>query len=236
MRPHAALTLALLLCAAPVHSQLVPQPENGDPRLQVVDFDPGQVILLRGAPGYQVTVLLSPDEQVQSVAVGNGGAWNVGSDQSRSRLFVKALSDSQPTNMTVITTVRVYNFQLVPAEIDAPYFVRIRYAQAATPLVPDGYVDVSSVKRRLSRYRIAGAKVLRPTSVSEDGERTYIIFPPDIDLPAVYEIDGSGNEQLTSGTMRDDVFVIDRVVTALTFRRDRLLARAERLREKVKGR
>jgi len=109
--------------------------------------------------------------------------------------------------------------------------------QSATPsTVNSDYVDVSAIRRRVSQYRTSGSKVLRPSSITEDGQRTYIIWPRERDLPATYEIDASGREVLTNGMMRDDVFVIDRVVARLAFRRDDLVARAEHVQPRKRRR
>jgi type IV secretion system protein VirB9 len=92
------------------------------------------------------------------------------------------------------------------------------------------YVDVSAAARRRSKYRVSGDRQLRPSSVSDDGQHTYISWPKAAEIPAIYGIDRSGNEVLLNGMMgTDDVYVVDGVPLKLTFRMDRHIARAERV-------
>jgi type IV secretion system protein VirB9 len=210
----------------------IPQPSGGDERLQTITYDPGQVVALRGTPGYQLTVELSPDEQVQNVAVGNSNAWQVSVNAARNLLFVKPTDGAQTTNMTAITNVRTYNFELVPMPVpspDMPFNIRFRYAAEGARNAQGEFVDVAAAQRRASRYRITGDRLLRPDSVRTDGLYTYITWPKERDLPATYEIGGKGEELLVNGIMRDDVLVIDRPITRLMFRRDRSHARADLL-------
>lgn len=233
-------TLFLVLCimaAAPAAAQLRPQPGSGDPRLQTVDYDPGQVVQLHGAPGYQLTVQLSPDEQVQNVAVGDSGAWQVSVNGAGDHLFIKPLQADIATNMTVITSVRVYNFELFPLVAPTPdmaWNVRFQYPGAPVEAVDSEYVDVSAARRRMSRYRITGDRLLRPSSVTDDGTQTYISWAADRPIPAVFELDASGQERLVNGAMRGDEFVVDGVPGRLSFRMDRKQARAVRLVKKGK--
>lgn len=236
MRVVALLSLTL---ASPALAQVVPQPGSGDPHLQVVSYDAGQIVRLQGAPGYQLMVELSPDEQVQSVAVGDSAAWQVSLSKSGDRLFIKAVQAEVPTNMTVVTSVRIYNFELMPLPgptPDMPYAVQFQYP-APRAMAPDGqYVDVASASRRLSKYRISGDRSLRPILVSDDGQRTYISWAKSGPIPAVYALDPLGKEVLINGMMgTDDVYVVDGAPQRLSFRIDRIVARAERINPR-KGR
>ena len=223
------LALLLACVAASASAQVRPQPGGGDPHLQSVDYNSGQIVQLYGAPGYEMTVELSPDEQVQNVAVGDPGAWQVSVDHAGDHLFLKPTAADVATNMTVITSVRVYNFDLhalpQPAS-DMPYTVHFSYPAPA--VAPSAYVDVSSLKTSLSRYKISGDKWLRPDSVSDDGEHTYISWSREKPIPAVYAIGDSGQETLANGAMRNDVYVVDGVPGRLDFRIDERIARAVR--------
>src|SRR5579875_1977686 len=121
------LAAALAAAAAPLAAQERPQPGPGDPRIQSIEFKPDTVFQIQGAPGYAVTVELAPDEQVENVAVGDSNAWQVTANHRGDHLFVKALQ-AVPTNMTVITNVRLYNFELVPGSPgEIAYTVRFHY-------------------------------------------------------------------------------------------------------------
>ena len=225
------LCLGMLLAFTPVGAQVRPQPGPGDPRLQTIVYDPAQIVQLRGAPGYQLTVQLSPDEQVQNVAVGDSGAWQISVNKAGDHLFIKPTQAGSTTNMTVITNVRVYNFDLVPLSAPAPdmaYTIQFKYpaaeeAGAAEPGKPTAAVVAAN------RYRTDGDRALRPSAISNDGIRTYISWPPDRALPATFAVGDNGEERLVNGSMRGDRFVIDGVPTKLVFRIDQRVASAVRL-------
>ena len=221
--------LAAVLLAAPVPCW--PQAGPTDPRLQYLDYEAGRVFQLHGAPGYQLTIALSPDEQVQNVAVGDGGAWAVSVNQAGNHLFIKPTQGEVATNMTVITSVRVYNFELFPMASpspDMPFTVTFRFPERARQETLGEFVDVSAAQRRQSRYRIRGDRLLRPGSVSDDGRSTYIRWPEDRPIPAVFEIGADGVERTANGAMRGDDYVIDGVPGRLLFRIDGRTAGAER--------
>ena len=226
------LALALALVSGAVGAQVQPLPGEGDPHLQSVDYTAGHIVQLRSAVGYQLMVELSPDEEVQSVALGDTGAWQVNISKSGNRLFLKPRKDEAMTNMTVVTSVRVYNFDLFALPVaspDMPYIVQFRYSASDQSPPERHFGESSAARRRESYYRISGDRLLRPASVTDDGHRTYIIWPKDAPIPAIYAPDGLGNEVLVNGMMgADDVYVVDGAPRRLTFRIDRSVAHAER--------
>lgn len=221
------LAVAALLLAAPAAAQVRPQTGEGDPRIQVVDYHADQVVQLAVAPGYLLTIQFAPDEQIETVALGEGSGWQASANARRDYLFVKATGAVSPTNMTVVTSVRLYSFDLGAGGAgDMAYTLRFRYPTAASaetaaappPDFPPG-----------GGWRVSGARALRPARISDDGAHIYLAWPRDRALPAVYAVDDQGGEALVNGAMRDDLFVIDGVVRRLAFRIDRQVARAERL-------
>jgi len=229
----ALIAAALALAAAPAAAQVQPQPGAGDPRVQSVDYDADQVVLLQAAPGYQVTVELGADERIENVAVGDSGAWQVTPNRRGDYLFVKALQ-AVPTNLTVVTDARVYLFELAPLygpSAEMAYTVRFRYPSPEPPSGEGGEAPPDAADA--GRYRVSGDRALRPTGISDDGVHTYIEWPRDRALPAVYAVDAQGQEALVNGMMRDDLFVIDSVVPRLVFRIDDQVARATRVRPRT---
>lgn len=233
MRPLAVLVVALF--AATANAQVTFE-GSGNSHLQTIDYRTGDAIPLRAATGYQLMIELSPDEAVQNVAIGDGTAWQVSINKAGDRLFLKPTQVDAATNMTVVTTVRTYMFDLGVLAYPSgqtPYTVRFRYPTAPPDAGDAQFVDVSATKRRASRYRFGGARQLRPASVSNDGERTYVAWPKAAAIPAIYAQDPNGRETLANGMMgTDDVFVIDGVPPKLIFRIDSDLAWAVRFQTK----
>jgi len=132
--------------------------------------------------------------------------------------------------MTVITNTRIYNFELVPLSFPTPdmaYMVQFSYP--SPPSAQTAARKDRAAARRESHYRLSGETVLRPTAVSDDGEHTYISWPPDRPIPATFQIGDDGTERLVNGGMRGDEFVIDGVAAKLVFRIDGRTAYALRL-------
>ncbi|HEX8126826.1 MAG TPA: TrbG/VirB9 family P-type conjugative transfer protein [Allosphingosinicella sp.] len=220
---------AAALASFPVAAQVRPQAEpGGDPRIQSVPFAPNQVVQLEGAPGYQITLELSPDERAENIAVGDASAWQVTANKRGDLLFVKALVAGVSTNMIVITNVRTYNFDLVPVSVSQmAYRVSFKYPPPAA--TEEELADPAAE----GRYRLGGDKALRPSEISDDGVHTYIRWPRDRALPAVYAMTDGGEEMLVNGMMReDDLFVIDSISKKLVFRIDGNVATATRQRKK----
>ena len=229
-----AFFLGLALLAAPLAAQVQPRSAGGDPRVQVVDYSDDQVVQLQAMPGYQLTVEFGPDEQIESVAVGDSAAWQATPNRRGDHLFVKPIQAGISTNMTVVTSVRVYLFELTPFNgptSEIAFTVRFSYPDAGSA---DATQQAEAEQILEGRYRVSGARSLRPSRISDDGRHTYIEWPRDRSIPAVYAIDAQGREALVNGMMRDDIFVIDSVAQRLVFRIDRATARATRVEQRAR--
>lgn len=202
-------------------------PSANDPRLQTVVYDVNRVVRLNVAPRYQLTLILGADERVENVAVGDADAWQVTPNNRGDSLFLKSLRAGGSTNMTVITDLRVYSFELNAAHApgpDTPFTVRFRYPDAASTSPGAPTADT------VGRYRLSGARALRPVAISDDGVRTTIEWRQQQTLPVVFAIDERGDEILLDGAMRDGLYVIDGVHRVLLFRVEKQTARASRAR------
>lgn len=219
------LFAAALLCATPALAETPPD-TAADPRVRTLVYQADQVVPLTVAANYQLTVIFDPAERVENVAVGDAEAWQITLNKRGDALFLKSLRTGAATNMTVITDARVYNFELSPAygpAPDAPFTVRFAPTERADAERP-------APQPGIGRYRLSGARAVRPASISDDGLRTYIEWRPRQTLPVVFALDERGAEVLLDGHMRDGRYVVDAVHPALLFRLERQSARAERLR------
>jgi type IV secretion system protein VirB9 len=225
------LLLLSLLLAAPAAARTPPQTlavPASDPRLQTLPYDVNRVVRLNVAPRFQLTVIFSPAEKVENVAIGDSEAWQVTLNNRGDSLFLKSVRPSGVTNMTVITDVRVYNFELSPAFApgpDTPFTVRFTYPETASQ-GPAAAVAQPGI----GRYRLGGVRALRPAAITDDGVRTTIEWRPQQVIPAVFAIDERGDEILLDGNMRDGRYVIDAIHPTLLFRLEGQTARASRLR------
>ena len=219
---HAAIAALLAVASAsPVLAQTMP-----GTRVRNVDYVADQVVRIEAAAGYQLMLELAPDESIENVAVGDSGAWQVTANKRGNRLFIKPIQAGVTTNMVVITDVRLYSFELVPLpgpQPDTAYSIRFRYP------APGGRVSDQATEPTAGRYKMGGDASLRPSGMHDDGVHTYIEWPEDRALPAIYAIDANGKEMLVNGMMRDGRMVIDSIQQRLVFRVDKHRATAVRV-------
>lgn len=60
------LCIALLMLTA----ARVPEPGITDPHIQSIAYVPDEVVLLRGAVGWQIMLEFGPDERIENVSIG----------------------------------------------------------------------------------------------------------------------------------------------------------------------
>jgi type IV secretion system protein VirB9 len=217
--------LALIaLAALPAAAQIYPQPGEGDPQIQTVQYDPARIIRLSVAPGLQTMVELAAGENIQTIGVGDSNAWQVSAGKRGDFFFVKNVGAGAMTNMTVVTAGRVYNFELLPADggygAISAYHVRLIY--------PGRSQMVEAIDNvRAFEYVVSGARAIRPSRVYQEEMRTIVEWPEETALPAIFTLE-NGHEALVNGEMLDGRFVIAGAPAKLVFRLDKKTAYAMR--------
>ena len=98
---------ALVLAAPPLEAQAVT-----DQRVRIVRYVPDQVVRLDATLGYVVTLFFGEDERIENVAIGDSLGWQITPNRRARVLFVKPNERAARTNMTVVTNLRSYNFDL----------------------------------------------------------------------------------------------------------------------------
>ena len=107
--------------------------------------------------------------------------------------------------------------------------LRALRALASLPDLPGAPSPVQQVTERLqakplisnTHYSIAEGKDsqdITPTLVFDDGRFTYLRFPGNRELPAVFHVLGDGSETLVNTRMEDELMVVDRVSRHLMLR------------------
>jgi type IV secretion system protein VirB9 len=127
------------------------------------------------------------------------------------RLVVKA-----PTPASLPTTASrpaLRNLALLNALPDAP------------PPVPPQQVVAERLQAKAqvmnTEYSIAegtGSQDIVPTLAFDDGRFTYLRFPGNREIPAVFHVLGDGSETLVNARMEDELLVVDRVSRRLMLR------------------
>ncbi len=221
-----AMALAAML-ATPLSAEVMPTPGMADPRIQTVAYDASEVVALRLAAGYAVTIRFSPDERIETVTLGDPGSWQAQVNRRADSLVVKPAPGALPSNLTVLTDQRSYSFALTEEAMARrwqPYVLSFTY-----PVLPSGPEQAAAVSS--ARYDLKGDRALWPESISDDGAFTSLRWSEDTTLPAVYREDIKGELALVNGLMRDGVFVLEGVPQRLVFIHGRARASAVRVEE-----
>ena len=196
----------------------VPRGVAADTHVKVVPYDPNNVVLLNGSYGYQTEIAFAPHEAIQSVSIGDSMAWVASPVQYH--LFIKPVAESK-TNMTVLTDLHSYNFQLDSSSpnIKPTYKLQFTYA--------DGGYDQSEHANAVARfdpttlnwkYSFTGNKSLAPLEAFDNGQFTYFKFPVNGYVPAVFMVDEYRHETLVNYHMQGQYLVVNSVAKQFTFR------------------
>jgi type IV secretion system protein VirB9 len=230
--PLAALVVLLALAAAPALGAVEPRPDGGDPRLRVVPYDPTQVVSVRAALGYQMMIEFDPDERIENVAVGDSLGWQVIPSRKGNLLFLKPMERAPATNMTVVTNLRRYAFELTvrprPARSDDPsliYSLRFDYPAPATPTAAPVAAPPAPPQDVNHAYSYQGSTELLPVRLFDDGQATYFRFAEGVSYPAIFAVEADHSEAVVNFNMRDGYLVVDRLARGFVLRRGKAEAR-----------
>jgi type IV secretion system protein VirB9 len=228
------LFLAFLALAAPAALLAF------DARVRSVLFKPDTVVRFVGKPGYQSAIRFGPDEQIENVAVGDSVAWQVTPNKRGDRLFVKPLVAGARSNMTVVTDMRTYLFDLEATRTAQPiYVLGFQYPAwpapgAVQPLPPPAPAAVTPVMEAAAAQQAPpklhfgwvsrGAKELLPARAFDDGQSVYLTWPEESPLPAILVAASDGAEGPVNYRMEAGHIVVDGVPPQLILRRGKARA------------
>jgi type IV secretion system protein VirB9 len=181
-----------------------------DPHIQTVMYDPGQVVEIRGAFGWQVMIEFAADERIENVSIGDSLAWQVTPNKRARMLFLKPLSRNASTNMTVITSQRRYAFGLStgPRTASTPWIVEFQYpAEPPVAMLPEPAPPAPPALN--FGYVRTGSPAVMPTRVWDDGRQTYFEFAPGMPFPAIFAGGpGKKDESLVNVVTRGRIQVV----------------------------
>jgi type IV secretion system protein VirB9 len=227
LRHSLAALAALIILGGSAQATVMPVSAGGDPRVRTVAYAPDEVVLLTGTLGYAMTLEFAPGEKVETVSIGDALGWQVTPNRRADLLFLKPIDRAAPTNMTVVTNLRTYTFELrVRArtrgpERDVIYTVRFDVPEPAMaarepeppPPPPPPPRDANHA------YSYQGAPLGLPTRVFDDGQVTYFAFSSTTDYPAIFAVDPDNKESAVNVSQRDGLLVVDRLAQAFVRRR-----------------
>lgn len=212
------LTIFVISYVGSLYAAQQPISTSQDHRIKRITYQSNNIVHLYGHHGYSVHVTFSPSEQVENIALGDAGAWEV--VPVRNNLFLKPLAESN-TNLTVLTNQRSYHFNLISADNvkDLTYQLQFIYPEQII-MDDDGYKkDLSAIDLNWE-YSFApkNAEPMAPIQAFDDGQFTYFKFHRNQAIPAIFTVDERRNESVVNYHVEDGRVVVNQVSEQFTFR------------------
>ncbi len=205
-----------------------------DARIVERFYDSGKVVRIDGKTKVQATIQFAEDEHIENVAVGDSEAWQVTPNKRANLLFVKPLSTTASTNMTVVTDRRTYLFDLVASARANPlYVLRFTYPDEPKPAAQMAGSDAPTAEEFAAisepqavtdpaelnfAWEAKGDRKLLPARTYDDGAATFLSWPAGSPVPAILIKDATGMEGPVNFTVRGDVIVVDGVPREIVLR------------------
>jgi type IV secretion system protein VirB9 len=169
-------------------------------------------------------------------------AWCVAAQSGGRHLFVKPKSAAKTANNVAVVTDRrthAFRFVVLPDADRAPGTFRL-VVKAPAPMLDtrDLLMQSIDVPQPTAQQLVAGrlqakpqvvnaqysiaegesSQDIVPTLIFDDGRFTYLRFPGNREVPAVFQVLGDGSEVLVNARMEDDLLVVDRISRRLVLR------------------
>jgi type IV secretion system protein VirB9 len=226
MRWSLILLASAALAATPALAAVSPIPGPGDARMRVAHYAPDQVVELVGDLGYQMVVEFGDGERLENVSIGDAQGWQVTPNRKASLLFLKPIDHAPATNMTVVTNLRHYAFELRVRERTAPrgdvsVIYGLRFIYPPTPVPPPTPAAPPKPPPQVvnAAYSYDGSAKNLPARVFDDGKSTYFQFADADDYPAIFAIGPEKGEAVVNFSIHDGYLVVDQIARGFVLRR-----------------
>lgn len=220
------LAVLIALAGSPAFAVDVPVGSRYDGRIQYVNYNAGDVVLVRTLPGIGSRIVFAPGEHVVNAASGFTEGWEF--KATGNTLFIKPRSVKSSdtvlrpeagkwnTNLMVTTTLRIYDFdiQLLAGDSsEAPaksqrvaYRVEFRYPGEERAKAEEE-AKLRQAEARLAQnpspanwaYTMQVGKKsegITPTLAYDDGRFTYLRFPGNRDFPTAFIVADDRSESI----------------------------------------
>lgn len=245
----AGLLLGAVLAASAARAEQAPKPGGFDPRVQLVAYNPLNVVRIVGCPTNSTQITFATGEEITQVAIGDAEAWLA--QPAANMLFLKPTEVRAATNAQVVTrrpdgSLRSYQLRLVAEQggegtDSAMYAVHFRYPQderaehaarraqaAERARERDAQVRLAAAWAegpRNWRYVAQGSATLEPAEVSDNGRQTAFRFPGSRRVPVIYAVAPDGAEAIVPATMTGDTAIVQTTARAFLLRDGREVLR-----------
>lgn len=141
MKIRQALLTGLIAFTAPVAwAANIPVPVATDSRIKTMVYSENDVFSVVAHFGYQSNIEFAKNEEIETISVGNRMGWQIVT--SGRRMFIRPTLANARTNMTVITSKRAYQFDLVAVSAvyspheELSYVIRFYYPDEKSSIDP----------------------------------------------------------------------------------------------------
>ncbi len=211
----------LLLCLVIPTVTMAAKPVATDSRIKTFVYSENEVFRIVVHHGYQTSIEFANGESIQTLSVGNNYAWQL--TPIGRRLFIRPLEENISTNMTLITNLRTYQFEIHSASLartideELVYVVRFFY--------PDD--DADQIKPRLQsskqpeptpvikpynfHYSLSGSAAHAPSRVFDDGINTFFRFDKALKVPLQVAVKTADGYKVLNVRRRGEFYLVNTV-------------------------
>lgn len=127
-----AALLLKILCISAFTAAYAEIPIATDSRIKTYVYNPNDVFLVVVISGFQSSIEFAEGEKIKTLSMGDSYSWSM--TPIENRLFIKPLENNVRTNMTIITNLRTYQFDVVSKSeghdySDTSYVIRFYYPE-----------------------------------------------------------------------------------------------------------
>lgn len=224
------LLLLILLSNSALAAQF-PHYLGSEKKFRSYIYNPNDVYRYLGHYTYQGFIEFEEDETVGTISMGNPSLWLF--ETLGNRLFLKPVGeDNSETNMTIITSKRVYHFELMAKEAigindkDLIFVAKFVYPDEKdknlvefAKIPKSDEPDMHDLSIYNFDYKYTGAPEIAPIKVFDNGEFTYFQFSKkNAEIPAIFSVDSEGFESLINFRAAGSYIIVERVSAQYTLR------------------
>jgi type IV secretion system protein VirB9 len=210
-----------------------PTQESWINAVTIYDYIEGALYQVYCSPLHITDIMLEPGEKLtESPAAGDTVRWIIAvtssgsGENKRVHIFLKPVASGLHTNLVVTTSRRVYHLQIhsLNKRNQAQAGISWRYPQNDPASInnfiknqnldDENYQINVDVKKLNFHYTIDGYARWKPIRVFDDGKKTYIQFPDNIDvgeLPPLFVISHEDKPQIVNYRFKSNFYIVDRL-------------------------
>jgi type IV secretion system protein VirB9 len=194
-------------------------------------YNPNDVYRYAGHYTYQGFIEFEEGETIGTISMGNPSLWLF--ETLGNRLFLKPVGeDNSETNMTIISSKRVYHFELMAKEArgindkDLIFVAKFVYPDekdknlvSFPKILPSDEPDMRDLSIYNFNYQYTGEPAIAPIKIFDNGEFTYFQFAKkNAEIPAIFSVDSEGFESLINFRAAGSYIIVEKVAPQFTLR------------------